>query len=378
MVYYKKGRQIVNLFFLEIKKVLFKSHLILLMILLMLINIFQTYSYVKLSNEQEYRSYYKYLCDYGDIKCELEIEEIKDTYDMLNIKINNTKNDFERKSISKEEYIKRMNLYVDMEKERRGFNAFYEQYVSVLNSDRTMGFVDLYFWKGLIDLEGLDLTIIIFVLILIANELELDKNNKINLIQQTSFLGKKELFHIKRLVMIMLSSTMFILSKIQRILILWDSYSCIGATESLRSISYFQSSSKEINLITSFFIIYLLQYIGLYCFMLWSCFISQMCKKSIMVIFINLLLIIIPTVLIKNDTILFSLPIPIGLLYGKQYLLGTQSVDYGNYINTNFLEFSYIKIIIICFFNVSVAFVLDNANFLKLKIKGKYHAKKKC
>lgn len=97
-----------------------------------------------------------------------------------------------------------------------------------------------------------------------------------------------------------------------------------------------------------------------------------------MVIFINLLLIIIPTVLIKNDTILFSLPIPIGLLYGKQYLLGTQSVDYGNYINTNFLEFSYIKIIIICFFNVSVAFVLDNANFLKLKIKGKYHAKKKC
>lgn len=330
----------------ELKRILFKKNIIIFIIIFLLLNFIQLKVFINNSAINDYDNYRYYLDQYSSnwqTNYE-EIEALKKQYSNLNLLITENSNKYSNGLISKEEYVSNYNYYQNLKKTANGFRIFYEQYSSLNDSAKNDPIIDSFFWETLVDLGGTEIWILLIIIVSTVTIFNIDRVSKFHKIQMTSYNGNK-MFNIRIKIIYFIVTISFILFKIQKIILLSSLYSLTGWNSSIQNLLEFSNSEFDISLGAFFIVTTIIQYIGITSFIALSTFLSSVLQKAEVIIFFDISLIILPA-LIFNDKIIYSLPI-IGPLYAFKYFYGSIYIDYGDFVECRFQQFTSMQIIII-------------------------------
>lgn len=338
----------------ELKRILFKKNIILFIVLFLVLSLFQIKVYVNNSATNDYDNYKYYLDKYGATWQTNygEIEELNEQYSNLESLIIENSNQYSKGLISKEEYMLNYNYYQNLKKTSNGFQLFYKQYSSIKDSSPKNGpLIDSFFWNALVDLGETEVWILLIIIILTVTVFNVDRVSKFNKIQMTSYNGN-QLFSIRIKIIYCIVTISFILFKLQKIILFSNLYSLAGWNSAIQNLSIFSNSEFNISLCTYFITATIIQYIGITSFIALSTLLSSILQRAEIIVFFEISLIMLP-VLIFNDQTIYTLPI-IGPLYAVKYFCGSIYIDYGDFTECRFQQFTLTQIIIILFISVSL------------------------
>lgn len=338
----------------ELKRILFKKNIVLFIVLFLVLTLFQIKVYVNNSATNDYDNYKYYLDKYGATWQTNygEIEELNEQYSNLESLIIENSNQYSKGLISKEEYMLNYNYYQNLKKTSNGFQLFYKQYSLIKDSSPKNGpLIDLFFWNALVDLGETEVWILLIIIILTVTIFNIDRVSKFNKIQMTSYNGN-QLFSIRIKITYYIVTISFILFKLQKIILFSNLYSLTGWNSAIQNLSVFSNSQFNISLGTYFIATTIIQYIGITSFIALSILLSSILQRAEIIVFFEISLIMLP-VLIFNDQTIYTLPI-IGPLYAVKYFCGSIYIDYGDFTECRFKQFTLTQIIIILFISVSL------------------------
>lgn len=336
---------------LELKRILLKKNIVLFIVFFLILNIFQIIIYVNNSEINDYNEYKIFLIKYETTwKTNYkEIEELNKKFSNLETLILENNNQYSKGLISKEKYISNYNYYQNLRNSFNGFRIFYKQCSIMKDSKRSEPLIDMFFWQTIVDLSGTEIWILLIVIILTVIVFNIDRISKFNQIQMTSYKGKN-LFSIRIEIIYFIVTISFVLFKLEKFILLSGIYSLSGWNSTIQNLSIFSNSKFNISLGIFFILSTIIQYIGTICFTALSTLLSSILQKTEVIIFIEVSLTILP-VLIFNDKTIYKIPI-IGPLYATKYFCGSIYIDYGDYTECSFQQFTFTQIIIILLISI--------------------------
>jgi len=311
---------------------------------------FQPYSYYlqqlngELSDEKE-----QFLKD--------ESEQISDAHTALD----KAYNDFYDGKITKNELEKIIHPLEKIVENEAGFQVIFDQYTYIRENPNNRYFLETNGWDSLLSTDYLDLLFVLLLLVLVTPVFCSEYASEMDTLHLTVKKGNNKQAIVKILVILITIILLGILTALLRYGFFHIKYGLENGHYPLQSLSYFENSSKQISLFTTFMLVTILKIFGALSFAIFIMLISVWTKKYALTLFASTVLLLLPYYGFNLASTKYFLPSPLSFMIATGFFKGN---EYELNILTDQMDLLFREISIGVL--ITLVFVLVTMNFLSV------------
>ena len=224
--------------------------------------------------------------------------------------------------ISKSEYEEKSKQYYERIKNTAVFNVVYNKYYYAKELPEERYIMDERGWNTLLSHGELDFILLLCLLIVLTPLFCNEYESGMDALLLSSSKGKYRTAIAKLLSGFVLAITLTIIFSIIEYMCVDMMVGLNNGSYPLKSLQFFKESAYYISLNQAFLITVLCRVLGTLLFVECVSIVSIFSKKSIITLFSSSVLVIFPSILFPDKSVLYYLPLPSGLLSGTGYLWG--------------------------------------------------------
>ena len=317
----------------EWKKIFIKQRGIWIIFIMVLLKVILTVSngydshYIINQNPDGYSFY---INQYKGKLTEKKEQEIKSEYYAVGHatgKLEELSNQWQEGKIDQIQYNSLSRKYYERQKNRAVFNVVYNQYYYAKEAPNLRYIIDGRGWNTLLSYDNPDfllLLCLIFILTpLFCNEYE----SGMNALLLSSRNGKYKTGIYKLSAGIILAVGITALFSFIEFICINNLVGLNDGRFPLQSLEFFQNSDYYISMNQAFIIVVLFRILGAMLLAACISILGTFSRKSIITLFLGSVLMFLPYIFLKGNSLLYYLPLPSGLLSGVGYLWGTSYIS---------------------------------------------------
>ncbi len=348
------------LFKFELNKLLIKQKAILIILAFIIVKIIflflspLTNDLVIERNKASYNHYMNTLSGKLTDEKSNYIQEEKKKLEDTRILTDNLQSNLERGKITEEEFVIEIKKYQEVLEREKAFKIVLNDVKYIEKNSENRYFLYKTGWNELIAKENIDITLVLLLLAIIVPFFANEYEKGTNLVIIPSKKGMRQVVVIKSLISILIAVLLTVTFVAIEYVFYDIKYGLPSGDYPLQTISFFETSIRNVSLIETFFISNMLRCVGYIMLVFISIFLSIKLKHSVPAAFFSLCTLIIPYFIFKVGELKYKLPGPLGNILATGYFMGDRTID-----NTLiFKSLTLIDFIFVCVTNMIILLLI--------------------
>lgn len=322
----------MQLAIIELKKIMIKQKGIIFIFLFILIRICSLILFDKPINSDMEMEQYHYNHYLEKLKGELTVEkkdfflEEQRRFIEANSGLQILNNKYYEGEVDRIEYEEQLKVLQETLEYEKGFHVIYDQFIYTMENPDNRFIMYTNGWEGLLASENIDWIFILLLLLLITPIFCEEILSEMDTIILTEVCGGRNSAKCKILLAIVITAILSIINSSIEYIFFMLKYGLEDGRNTLQSLSFFSSSSKEISIFGAFIGMHILKIYGSVFFTIILLFISVVMRKYALTLLISTTVLIIPYSIFSIQSTKYLLPSPLGFLLSTGYYMGVQYI----------------------------------------------------
>jgi len=282
------------------------------------------------------------------------IQEEKKKLEDTRILTDNLLSNSERGEITEEEFVIEMKKNQEILQREKAFKIILNDLNYIEKNNENRYFLYKTGWNELIAKENIDVTLVLLLLAIIVPFFANEYEKGTNLVIIPSKKGMRQVVVIKSLISILIAVLLTCTFAAIEYVFYDIKYGLPSGDYPLQTLSFFETSIRNVSLIKTFFICNIVKCAGYIMLVFISMLLSIKLKHSVPAAFFSLCTLIIPYFIFKVGELKYKLPGPLGNILATGYFIGDRTID-----NTLiFKSLTLIDLIFVCITNMTILLLI--------------------